>query len=328
MKRTLGLDLGTNSIGWALVEEGHILGVGSRIIPMDQKMLGDFDKGNSISQTGERTRMRGVRRLYERKLQRRERLHRVLNILGYLPEHYRSKIDFSKHLGQFFPGEEPNLPYAPDAEGNFHFLFMDSYSEMISYFNDKYPEIALNNKKVPYDWTIYFLRKKALSAPLSKEELSWLLLHFNQKRGYFQLRGEEGEDDDQKLVEFYELKVVSVEDTGDKKGKGDREETWYNVHLENGMIYRRSSRTQLDWIGKTRAFIVTTDLNNDGTPKLTKDGDIKRSFRSPGPDDWLLIKKRSESQLEQSGCTVGEYIFDALLENPDLKIKGKFIRTI
>lgn len=328
MKRTLGLDLGTNSIGWALVEEGRILGAGSRIIPMDQKMLGDFDKGNSISQTGERTRMRGMRRLYERKLQRRERLHRVLNILGYLPEHYRSKIDFSKHLGQFFPGEEPNLPYAPDVEGNYHFLFMDSYSEMISYFNNKYPEIALNNKKVPYDWTIYYLRKKALSAPLTKEELSWLLLHFNQKRGYFQLRGEEGEDDDQKIVEFYELRVVSVEDTCDKKGKGDKEETWYNVHLENGMIYRRSSRTPLDWTGKTRAFIVTTELNSDGTPKLTKDGDIKRSFRSPGPDDWLLIKKRSESQLEQSGCTVGEYIFDALLENPELKIKGKFIRTI
>lgn len=36
MKRILGLDLGTNSIGWALVdsEEQRILGMGSRIIPM------------------------------------------------------------------------------------------------------------------------------------------------------------------------------------------------------------------------------------------------------------------------------------------------------
>ncbi|MGL5787268.1 MAG: type II CRISPR RNA-guided endonuclease Cas9 [Bacteroidales bacterium] len=328
MKRTLGLDLGTNSIGWALVDQDHISAAGSRIIPMDQKMLGDFDKGNSISQTGERTRLRGVRRLYERKIQRRERLHRVLNVLNFLPEHYRSKIDFSKHLGQFFPGEEPNLPYAPDDQGNHHFLFIESYREMISYFHAKYPGISLTNKKIPYDWTIYYLRKKALSAPVTKEELSWLLLHFNQKRGYFQLRGEEAEEGDQKLIEFYELKVVSVEDSGDRKGKGDKLEIWYNVHLENGMIYRRSSRTPLDWVGKTRAFIVTTDLNDDGTPKLTKDGDIKRSFRSPGPDDWLLIKKRSETQLENSGCSVGEYIFDALLENPDLKIKGKFIRTI
>jgi len=42
MKRILGLDLRTNSIGWALVEQdfdakiGKILGMGSRIIPMGQ----------------------------------------------------------------------------------------------------------------------------------------------------------------------------------------------------------------------------------------------------------------------------------------------------
>lgn len=328
MKRILGLDLGTNSIGWALVEEDHILGAGSRILPMDQKILGEFDRGNSISQTSERTRLRSVRKLYERKNLRRQRLHRVLNVLGFLPPHYASKIDFEKKLGQFFPGEEPKLPYAPSENGTYEFLFKDSYKEMLDLFTEKYPEISLENKKVPYDWAIYYLRKKALNHPLTQEELAWLLLHFNQKRGYFQLRGEDDSEQDQKLVDFYELKVVSVEDTGDRKGKGDKEEVWYNVHLDNGMIYRRSSRTPLDWVGKTRAFIVTTELNEDGTPKLTKDGDIKRSFRSPGVDDWLLIKKKSEKQLESSGLTVGEYILDELIRNPELKIKGKFVRTI
>jgi CRISPR-associated endonuclease Csn1 len=84
MKRILGLDLGTNSIGWALIENdevqksGKILGIGSRIIPMDQNELDNFNKGNSVSQTAERTRLRMVRRLRERHLLRRERLHRVL----------------------------------------------------------------------------------------------------------------------------------------------------------------------------------------------------------------------------------------------------------
>ena len=42
MKRILGLDLGSNSIGWGLIEqdfqqkEGKIIASGSRIIPMDQ----------------------------------------------------------------------------------------------------------------------------------------------------------------------------------------------------------------------------------------------------------------------------------------------------
>ena len=48
MKKVLGLDLGTNSIGWALImqdfenKQGEILGMGSRIIPMTQDVLDTF----------------------------------------------------------------------------------------------------------------------------------------------------------------------------------------------------------------------------------------------------------------------------------------------
>ncbi len=50
MKRILGLDLGTNSIGWALVdlENYKIEGVGSRIIPMTQDVLDTFSGGKSL----------------------------------------------------------------------------------------------------------------------------------------------------------------------------------------------------------------------------------------------------------------------------------------
>jgi len=88
MKKTLGLDLGTNSIGWALVQsgiegqEGSILGAGSRIIPMGQDVLGKFDAGVGISRTADRTRYRSMRRLYQRNNLRRDRLHRVLNLIG------------------------------------------------------------------------------------------------------------------------------------------------------------------------------------------------------------------------------------------------------
>ena len=91
-KNILGLDLGTNSIGWAVVteneEQKYISCAGSRIIPMDAKLMGDFESGNSISQTKNCTQSRGARRLYERHALRRERLNRVLSILGFLPKHY------------------------------------------------------------------------------------------------------------------------------------------------------------------------------------------------------------------------------------------------
>ena len=43
MAKILGLDLGTNSIGWALIEDNQnkILGLGTRIFPMGVENLGD-----------------------------------------------------------------------------------------------------------------------------------------------------------------------------------------------------------------------------------------------------------------------------------------------
>lgn len=334
-KTILGLDLGTNSIGWALIKqnfknkEGEILGMGSRIIPMSQDVLGKFDAGQSISQTAERTGFRGVRRLLERDLLRRERLHRVLNVLGFLPEHYADCIDFEKRLGQFKPDTEPKLPYKFNGE-EFKFIFENSFNEMVGDFREKQPQlfqIKPNGKetKIPYDWAIYYLRKKALSERISKEELAWIILNFNQKRGYYQLRGEEEETDPTKSVKFYALKVNNVEEG--EKGKNG--ENWYNVYLENGWIYRRSSKTFLDWAGKTKEFIVTEDLNEDGVIKTDKDGKEKRSFKAVDSEqDWIAIKKSTEEKVDRSGKTVGEYIYDTLLAKPNQKIRGKLIRTI
>ena len=327
MKRILGLDLGTNSIGWALVEQnfdekqGKILGMGSRIIPMSQEILGEFDKGNSVSQTAERTSYRGIRRLRERHLLRRERLHRVLNVMGFLPPHYSVQLDFTKRLGQFKDNLEPKFAY-----NNKEFIFTKSFYEMLEDFKIHQPQLVEGGKLIPYDWALYYLRKKALTQSISKEEIAWIILNFNQKRGYYQLRGEEDEENKNKLVEFHSLKVIDVIADEKPNAKGD---LWYSVCLENGWIYRRSSKTPLfDWKDKVRDFIVTTDLNDDGTVKTDKEGNEKRSFRAPAEDDWNLIKKKTEKEIDTSSKTVGAYIYDTLLQNPYQKIRGKLVRTI
>jgi len=334
MKKILGLDLGTNSIGWALVNEdkenkkGEILGLGSRIIPMTQEIMSDFNKGVTVSQTASRTNFRGIRRLLERNLLRRERLHRALNVLGYLPEHYAKQIDFEKNVGKFNQGTEPKLVYKlNEITGKSDFIFIKSFEEMIQDFKIHQPNLVLGDKKVPYDWTIYYLRKKALTAKIEKEELAWLLLHFNQKRGYYQLRGEEEEETPNKLVEFHTLEVTDVTADEQQKGKTD---IWYNVNLENGWIYRRSSKTPLfDWKGKTQEFIVTTELNDDKSVKLNKDGNEKRSFKAVDSEvDWVAIKKSTEEKIDKSKKTVGCYIYETLLQNPNQKIIGKLVRTI
>lgn len=331
-KRILGLDLGTNSIGWALIqifEDGtkKIIKLGSRIIPMSQDVLDKFSGGKPLeTQTAMRTGFRGVRRLRERHLLRRERLHRVLNVLGFLPKHYAKKIDFSKRLGQFIKGVEPKLAY-----NGRDFIFKSSFLEMVEDFKKNQPQLFYTKSngeesKIPYDWTIYFLRKKALEEKIEKEELAWIILNFNQKRGYYQLRGEEVEENPKKIVEFHSLKIIDVIADDKPNSKGD---LWYSLHLENGWIYRRSSKTSLaDWKHKTRDFIVTTDFNDDGSVKLDKEGNERRSFRSPKEDDWNLQKKKTEQEIANSERTVGAYIYESLLSNPKQKIRGKLIRTI
>ncbi|RXK83761.1 type II CRISPR RNA-guided endonuclease Cas9 [Filimonas effusa] len=341
MNRILGLDLGTNSIGWALIEQdfqnkyGKILGMGTRVIPMSQDILGEFGKGNSVSQTKDRTQFRSTRRLRERYLLRRERLHRVLNILNFLPQHYASSIDFEKRLGKFIAETEPKIAYKNSWDEqknkkNYEFIFKDAFGEMLEDFRQHQPLLLVDEKGqprlVPYDWTIYYLRKKALTRKIEKEALAWILLNFNQKRGYYQLRGEEEEENTSKSVEFHSLKVIEVIADETQKGKAD---TWYTLLLENGWKYRRSSKTPLfDWKNKVRDFIVTTELNDDGSVKTDKEGNEKRSFRAPGEDDWTLLKKKTEQEIAKSKHTVGEFIYDALLKNPQQKIKGKLVRTI
>lgn len=330
-KRILGLDLGTNSIGWAVVngfkdENGQtqingIVDAGSRIIPMDAAVLSDFAKGNAKSAASERTGYRGTRRLGERSLLRRERLHRVLSVLGFLPKHYASCLT---RYGKFKKGVECKLPWTKDEMGHPVFLFQQSYEEMLRLFWQTHPELMQQGLKVPYDWTIYYLRAKALREPITGEELAWILLNFNQKRGYYQARGEEQEKDKGKKEEYLALKVIDVVDTNEKRGK----DTWFDVVLENGMIYHRTALSAPNWIGKVKEFIVTTQLNDDGTPKVDKNGEVKRSFKMPDEKDWGLLKLKTQNDIHQSGLTVGEYIFKALLANPKQKIKGKLVRTI
>ena len=324
MKKILGLDLGTNSIGWAVVNEAgeiesssiqNIEAAGSRIIPMSADITGAFERGNSVSQTEERTRMRGMRRLRERFLLRRERLHRVMKIMNFLPEHYAESIGA---YGKFKEGLEPKIEWKKNENGKYEFIFQESFNQMLACFN-----AAGIEGKIPADWCLYYLRKKALTQKIEKEELAWILLNFNQKRGYNQLRDEE-EEDHSKKEEYKRLKIVRIEDSGEKKGK----DTWYYYHLENGLIYKRSSESPMDWLDKEKDFIVTTQLEKDGSIKRDKDGDPKISIRAPKEDDWGLLKKRTEADIEGSQKTVGEFIFDSILSNPNVKVIGQLVRTI
>ncbi len=342
MKRILGLDLGTNSIGWAVVNATQVIredettflkpvsisSTGSRIIPMSADILGDFERGNSISQTAERTRLRMARRLRERNLLRRERMLKVLKIMGFLPDHFSMQID---EKGKFIDESEPKLAWRKNKEGKVEFIFQNSFNEMLADFSLHQPQLVAEGKKVPYDWTIYYLRRKALSERITKEELAWILLQFNQKRGYYQLRGEEEEEKSNESIEIISAKVLSVE----RKEKDKKyEKYWYEMVLDNGMTYRASFYNDVsNWQGENKDFVLKATILKDGSTKnelsfLPTTDEIERMDAARKAKMYSKIKLRTEKDIENTKKTIGSYIYDALLQKPDQKIIGKLVRTV
>ena len=85
MKKILGLDLGTNSIGWALVaeaenenEKSSIVKLGVRVNPLTVDEQTNFEKGKSITTNADRTLKRSARRNLQRYKLRRENLIEIL----------------------------------------------------------------------------------------------------------------------------------------------------------------------------------------------------------------------------------------------------------
>ena len=81
MKKILGLDLGTTSIGWALVNEAEnndekssITKLGVRVVPLTVDEQSNFEKGKSITTNADRTLKRSMRRNLQRYKLRRENL--------------------------------------------------------------------------------------------------------------------------------------------------------------------------------------------------------------------------------------------------------------
>lgn len=85
MKTILGLDLGTSSIGWALVKEAvedyetsSIVNIGVRVNPLTVDEQTNFERGKPFSVNAERTLNRGMRRNLDRYQDRRRNLIQTL----------------------------------------------------------------------------------------------------------------------------------------------------------------------------------------------------------------------------------------------------------
>lgn len=91
-KKILGLDLGTTSIGWAVVNESDTPGqssiekIGVRVNPLTTDEQSNFEKGRPITSNADRTLKRSMRRNLNRYQLRRDNLIDVLKREGFISD--------------------------------------------------------------------------------------------------------------------------------------------------------------------------------------------------------------------------------------------------
>lgn len=171
MKKILGLDLGPNSIGWAIILENEnmsnnkILDCGVRIIPMGDEHR-EFKKGLSISKNKERALKRTARRMNHRYKLRRENLIKLIIKMGI----FESRDKFLKYIDEFNKRKDINNTIA-----------------------------------------LYELRDKAIKEKIELKHLAKLFYLFNKRRGYKSNRVAEIEESEDKNQSNWKKELSEID---------------------------------------------------------------------------------------------------------------------
>ncbi len=302
MKKILGLDIGTTSIGWAIVEATderkvnektneiaagdinndrlgiHKDAVGVRIISQDTANILSFNKGeklihgSTLTPTANRRVKRSSRRCKSRYILRRGKLENVLSFLRITKDE------------KYYTNERKN-----DADG-------------------KRIKRGENND---IGKAIYELRDKANKDKISLPELGRVLLHLNQWRGYSSDRFKSTEK--QETTAGITAKVIRIEKgenyTANKIIKKKEVEITYNtfiIEFDNGdkvIEIRLKENIESDF--KLNELYTYSFENNEevhGLKQVTK--------KKLDENSWAFKKEKINSSIQEwcnAGETLGSY---------------------
>ncbi|MGJ1198461.1 type II CRISPR RNA-guided endonuclease Cas9 [Sphingobacterium spiritivorum] len=303
MKHILGLDLGTNSIGWALIKQdfenkqGEILGMGSRIIPMGAE-LSKFEQGQVQTKNANRRIARGTRKLNKRYKQRRNKLIYILQELGMLPDQIKLVDQFS----------DPNK--------------LDKISIL---------PISKNQQQLTA-FDLLELRVKALTEKIELEELGKIIYKYNQLRGYSggnsepekeennEDESEEKEKTNESFVVFSKVLSLGLPEEITFKGK-KLSKRKIAIETEDGII---EAETFLDSLKENDSLELQINI------RRAKSGDTI-TIKLPSKTSWRKKMENIEKQLADKSKElsreyfISELLFDILKENKWAKIRNNVI---
>lgn len=302
MKKILGLDLGTNSIGWALVQSDDngnphkIEGMGSRIIPMGSDKI-DYEKGATITKNADRRTKRSTRRMGKRYKIRRNKLLFILAKLNMLPEQIQFKTNFPEAT------KIQDLELLPIAKNT---MQLDSLQH-------------------------YELREKALHERITLQEFGKILYQYNRLRGYAgggddeESKKEKSDDEDKKyevrIQKFILKNVVKTDITytaRSGKDKGSELPVYSIIVIGEDEEYEGTTKLQnlSDKIGE--------EIELEIRIKRTKKGD-SIAFAIPQKTNWRKQMEETEHLLKEKNYYPCQLFAEELRNNKWTKIRNRVI---
>lgn len=333
MKKILGLDIGTTSIGWAIVEvkdkknvtekTGEVPetdinnerigilknGVGVRIIAQDTERFDRGEtlndpKGNTLTPASTRRKYRGSRKVKGRYKLRRSKLLSVLDAAGMKPEgSYIFYIENEGSKGKWIP---------------------DNSSQGDLYTKHKKFNLTGDGKKQRTKRTedigkeLYELRDKALKQPIKPQQLGRILLHLNQKRGYSSDRFKKDEKEGNKKGEneFFTSMVENVSLGGFLPG--DSKYHFFIVSFENGdkgCEIRKVQEAQSSFVkGEMQTYYFdekNKEKEIDGIKKIkwSKLDTESFAYRKKQINNKIELFIKEEEEISKELGTVGSFFF-------------------
>lgn len=229
MNRILGLDLGTNSIGWALVNnvENKILGTGVRIFPegVETKTIGSGEKEQSKNAT--RREARQTRRQYFRKKLRKAKL------LDVLIDHDMCPLDKGKkELKKWTGWDKSKSKGGREFPSNRRFNF---------WLRLKPYELRAKAVKQPLLSSVFTFTSKDKVVDeeefSGKEQLGRILYHLIQRRGF--LSNRKGKEDG-KIFKGKD-DIIGIDDTREKIEDKTLGSYLYSILPEKNKPYKKKT---------------------------------------------------------------------------------------
>lgn len=324
MKTILGLDLGTNSIGWALIKEAEnknetseIIKLGVRVNPLTVDEQTNFEKGKPITTNAGRTLARSARRNLQRFKLRRDNLIKILKNAKIIKED-----DLLTENGKNTTFETQELR-AKSAKQK---IELNEFARVLLLINKKRGYRSSRKAKNEDEGQIIEgmgVAKKMYEENLTPGQFSYQLLKEGKKQlpDFYRSDLQTELDKVWNFQKQYYPEILTDELKKQLQGKGQKA-TWATLKEPFSLVGEKQTGTAQEkklekYLWRSNATSKQFDLEKLAIVLQEINGNLHNSSGYLG-----AISDRSK-KLYFNNQTVGEYLYQQLQENPHTKLKNQ-----